>query len=67
MTNQALFINYSRDLRKLFKYFNETKNSAFNLLLLSDGSLQFLFYTQKTYLLLSCYYLSYNYEQHYFH
>ena len=43
----------SRDIQKLFKYFNKTTTSAFNLLLVSGVLPTNLSYDQKTYLLLS--------------
>ena len=57
-----------KNLQKFIKYFNGTTTSVSNVLL-SFGvlSLLFLSCTQKIYLLLSCCYLFYNYQYHYFH
>ena len=60
MSNQALFYSQSKkDLQKLLKYFNRTRTAASNLLLLSVVFAIILSNTQKAYLLLFCFYLSY--------
>ena len=57
----------SRDYQKLFKHYNGTTTSAFNLLSLFDNfHILILSHTHKNYFLLFCYYLSY-YHYYQFH